>query len=215
VIGVVALSLSGCDPDYVSSRNGLTGPSERVEPFDSKLLGEWYDPGWEKVEWMVERLVGSDGYFITHFGEKREKSFFTGTTLKVGNLRLLDLKEPPAKGRPPGPHLLMKIDYQRQAGFYIGTFPGMAKKLAALGGGPLYRCKTLTLRTPRKQYFIEHPGLLDTDNALDENGNPSRLMLVAEPNELRDFFSAHGEDKGLWTEEAGTLRLESKVNPGD
>ena len=103
------LSLAGCDPSCVPSVNGLVEPPERPEPFDVRFVGEWYGPSWEAVEWKVERLLDTDRYFITHFDEGK-RTFFTASVVKEGDLKLMDLQEAPAKGRPAGPHVLMKVE---------------------------------------------------------------------------------------------------------
>lgn len=207
------LSLAGCDPYYVSSAHGLVG---RAEPFDAKFLGEYYGPTWERVEWKIERLMDTDTYFLTQFGSKGEKKFFTASVMKVGDLKLMDLQEAPAEGRPARPHLLMKIDRTLTVALVVGannSYP--AKKIAALGGGPLIRHKTLTLKPPRSRYFLDHPGLVTTQGTIDEKGNTTGLMLIATSNELSEFFSAHGADKGLWADDEKAVKLGGKLAPGE
>ncbi len=214
------LFLAGCDPYFVGSVHGLVGPSERPEPFDPKYVGEWYDPTWKAVQWKVERLIDTDTYFVTHFGDQGKKTFFTASVVKAGDLKLMDLQERPAKGRPAGAHLLIKIQGRLEWRLcFGGPPPGQERKFAALGGGPLVRWKTLTLQLPRKQYFLDHPGLVDTKKTFNKEGKPTGLRLTATPKELREFFEAHGEDEGLWVDEKKGIKLEyqleSKLNPGD
>jgi hypothetical protein len=200
----------------MQSVHGLVGPLEHAEPFDARFVGEWYGPTWEAVEWKIERLTNTDSYFITHFGNRGEQTFFTASVVKVGHLKLMDLQEAPAKGRPAGAHLLMKIDRSLNVSLWFGALPpDLARKVDALGGGPLIRYKSLTLQPPRNRYFLDHPGLVDTQKTYDAEGKPTGLILTATPNELREFFRVHGGEEGLWVDEERAIKLESRLNPGD
>ncbi len=215
VEGAFFLSLVGCDPYYVSSVNGLVGQSVRAEPFDSMFVGEWYDSTWEKVEWKMERLMDTETYFLTMFGSEGKKKHYTASVVKAGDLKLMDVQEAPIKGRPAGPHLLMKINRRKVVELTVGNIPSFQKKIAALGDGPLISYKTLTLQVPRNQYFLDHPGLLRTRPAVDAEGNAAGFLFDATPEELIEFFKAHGADEGLWADDERTVKLECKLNPGE
>lgn len=220
LMGVLAVGLTlpllGCEPYYAYSAQGLLAPAERAEPFDPRLVGEWYGPAWEHAEWKVERLMDTDTYFITHFGDKGEKTFYRAAVVKVSDLRLMDLQEVPAQGRPARPHLLMKVVVDKKLSISFGTQPPlMAKRIAVLGGGPLTRSKVLKFYPPTVRFFADHPGLVTTQKAFNDQGQPTGLMLAAPPKDLREFFEKHGADAGLWPEESKVIAFEARSNQGD
>jgi len=157
----------------------------------------------------------TDSYFITHFDDKGEKTFFTSSVFVVGNLKLMDMQEVPTKERTVRPHLLMKVNRSRMRGMSFGAAPHMDKKVAALGGGPLISYKELALQAPRSRYFLDHPDFVSIEKSFDGQGKLTGLNLTASPKELREFFKTHGMDKGLWVEEENAFKLEAKLNPDD
>jgi hypothetical protein len=216
VVARALLTVAGCDPYYVTSVNGLLAGVDRPEPFDKKFVGEWYGPTWERVVWKVDRLMETDSYFVTHFDDKGEKTFYTASVFEVADLKLMDLQEVPAEGRTVRTHLLMKADFRLAVEIRLGaTPPDMAMKMAALGGGPLLRYKALTLQPQRNRFFLDHPGLIATEKTFDGEGKPTGLRLTASPKDLREFFKTHGANEGLWVEEEKAIKLEAKLNQGD
>ncbi len=210
--GAIIFLVAGCDPHWITSVNGLVGESDHAEPFDAKFVGDWYDPGWERLEWKIDRLVGTERYFLTLFGVKGEKEFYTGAVVKFGSLMLLDLQPTSSKGGQPRSHLIMKIERGQRLEVVFGSPRSVpSKKLVAFGGGPLVRNRILKLRPLQKRYILDHPQLVSSEKTVDGEGKIVSVTVTATTGELRGFFEAHGADTGLWGEDQQAVTLEAKM----
>ncbi len=209
---LMLLSLAGCKRDLLTSVNGLVAPGEKLEVFDPWAVGEWLGPDWERVEWKIERLADSNRYFITHIGEKDERTLFTASLVKIGGLRLLDLTAAPAPGNKASKdHLILSCTYSNVRGFHSGVFrPEEAKKWAALGNSGFFRYQRLVLVPMNKKYFFDHDGVIPCLKTVDEAGRVTGIMLTATPEELREFYESHGGDNGLWADVADGIIMEKK-----
>ncbi len=206
------LAIAGCDPRLVASVNGLGDGATRPEPFDKAFVGEWYGPSWERVEWKVERLLETDTYFVTYFDAKGEKTFYTAAVFEMADLTLMDLQEAPGEGRKKTrSHLIVKVDLRTAGGLMLGAqSPEVARKVAALGGGPLIRYRSLKLQPLRGRFLLDHPDLIAAEKTFDAEGRAAGPRLTASPEELRAFFKAHGSDEGLWVEDERAIQLEAR-----
>ncbi len=211
---VVDRLLSLGDSDFrgmdAQATNGLVGESTKEEPFDSKYLGDWYDPGWEKVECKLTRLSDANRYSFTFVGTRDEEFHFTGAFVKVGELSLLDLTETATKDRATGRHLLFKVDRRFSSGYAFGK--SYEKQAAVLGEGPKYVFKRLILSPLQGRYFLDHPGRLASQPIPDQTGH---VLFTASTKELQEFLETHGADKGLWADESVSIQLNAKLNPDD
>jgi hypothetical protein len=211
---VALLALAGCNPRYVASVNGLVDGPIKPEPFDESYTGEWHEPTWERVLWKVERLLDSDSYFVTHFDDHGQPTFYTATVLEVADMTLIDMQEAPGEGKGPRPHLLAKVELSRPILVLLGYKPPeVARKHAALGGGAFLRYRSLKLQPMRGRYFLDHPDLVAHEKTFDDQGQAAGPRLTASAEELRAFFEAHAKDDGLWVDDENALKLEAKPIP--
>jgi hypothetical protein len=207
---IFLLVLTGCRPEYATSTEGLIGPLDRAAPFSDRYVGEWYGPTWESVEWKVERWTNTDHYVVTRRVGKEEFTL-RGSVVKAGNPAVMDLQGVSSEGRATGLHMIVKIEYSILAGLVLGdASEDEARRTAKLGGGPFVRYRKLTLRPLMRQYFLDHPGLVESRETFDEHGKSTGLVLTSSPEILRVFLEAHGEDEGLWADDDAAFRLEGK-----